>query len=183
MSSATNRILLAGFGGQGILFVGKFLASLGLEQEREVTWLPSYGPEMRGGTANCSVIISGERIGSPIVATPDILFCMNLPSLDKFEPQMEKNGVLFYDSSLIRRGPMRNDISAFGLPATQIATDHQMLSLASVILLGKLLRETDLCDRGVASTVMQSIIPERKKDLLAANLKALAMGFEYAAVK
>ncbi len=181
MSRATSRILLAGFGGQGILFVGKFLASLGLAQEREITWLPSYGPEMRGGTANCSVILSDERIGSPIVSTPDILFCMNLPSLDKFEPAMEKGGVLFYDSSLIHRAPGRGDISAFGVPATQIATDHQMLSLASVVLLGKLLRETRLCDESAAGGVMQGIIPERKKDLLAANLKALAMGFGYAA--
>jgi len=180
MNTSTNRILLAGFGGQGILFAGKFLASLGLSQGHEVSWLPSYGPEMRGGTANCSVILSTERIGSPIVSTPDTLICMNLPALDKFEPSMEIGGTLFYDSSLIHRNPIRGDISIFGIPATQIATDNQMSALANVVLLGKLLRETKLCDEETANSVMQSIIPERKKELLSANLKALALGFQYA---
>jgi 2-oxoglutarate ferredoxin oxidoreductase subunit gamma len=180
MSLAMNQILLAGFGGQGILFAGKFLASLGLSQNREVSWLPSYGPEMRGGTANCSVILSDERIGSPIVSAPDTLVCMNLPAMDKFEPAMEKGGLLFYDNSLILRKPERCDISAFGIPATQIATDNQMAALANVVLLGKLLRETKLCDEKVAGNVMQSIVPERKKDILTANLKALALGFQYA---
>ncbi|MCL1886284.1 MAG: 2-oxoacid:acceptor oxidoreductase family protein [Dehalococcoidia bacterium] len=179
MSADMKRILLAGFGGQGILFAGKFLASLGLAQEKEVSWLPSYGPEMRGGTANCSVILSNKRIGSPIVSTPDILVCMNLPALDKFETAMEKGGVLFYDSSLILRKPERSDICVFGIPSTQIATDNQMPALANVVLLGKLLRETHLCDEMTAGNVMQSIIPERKKDLLAANLKALTLGFQY----
>jgi len=178
---ATNRILLAGFGGQGILFAGKFLASLGLAQEREVSWLPSYGPEMRGGAANCSVILSDERIGSPIVSKPDILVCMNLPAMDMFERTMGKSGVLFYDNSLILHKPERSDISIFGIPATQIATDNQMPALANVVLLGKLLRETKLCDEVMSGTVMQNIIPERKKDLLSANLKALALGFQYVA--
>jgi len=176
-----HRILLAGFGGQGILFAGKFLASLGLEQNKEVSWLPSYGPEMRGGTANCSVILSDERIGSPIVSTPDTLICMNLPAMDKFEPSMEKGGLLFFDNSLVLRGPKRTDINAFGIPATQIATDNQMSALANVILIGKLLRETKLCDEIMAGRVMQSIVPERKKDILTANLKALNLGFQYAA--
>ncbi|MCL2706943.1 MAG: 2-oxoacid:acceptor oxidoreductase family protein [Dehalococcoidia bacterium] len=181
MSATINRILLAGFGGQGILFAGKFLASLGLVQEKEVSWLPSYGPEMRGGTANCSVILSDERIGSPIVSAPDILICMNLPALDKFEPAMARGGLLFYDSSLISRKPERCDISAFEIPATQIATDHQMAALANVVLLGKLLRETKLCDEMTAGGVMQNIIPERKKELLATNLNALSLGFRFAA--
>ncbi|MCL2150297.1 MAG: 2-oxoacid:acceptor oxidoreductase family protein [Dehalococcoidia bacterium] len=181
MSAETKRILLAGFGGQGILFAGKFLASLGLSQEREVSWLPSYGPEMRGGTANCSVIISRERIGSPIVSAPNILVCMNGPSLEKFEPAMEGGGVLFYDSSLINRQAVRDDISVFGIPATQMATDHQMAALANVVLLGKLLRETGLCDEGTAGQVMQDIVPGRKQDLLEANIRALALGFRYEA--
>jgi len=181
MSVATQRILLAGFGGQGILFTGKFLASLGLAQNREVSWLPSYGPEMRGGTANCSVILSDERIGSPIVSTPDTLICMNLPAMDKFEPAIEKGGLLFFDNSLVLRNPKRTDIKAFGIPATQIATDNQMSALANVVLLGKLLRETKLCDEIAAVSVMQSIVPDRKKDVLAANLKAITLGFQYTA--
>lgn len=180
MKTMTKRILLAGFGGQGILFAGKFLATLGLKQEREVSWLPSYGPEMRGGTANCSVIISGERIGSPIVTTPDILVCMNLPSLDKFEATVAGGGALFYDSSLILRKPERADIGLFGIPATRIAVEQQMASLANVVLLGRLLRETALCNQEEAGRVMQGIVPERKKDLLDLNLKALDLGFRYA---
>lgn len=179
--STTTQILLAGFGGQGILFAGKFIAYLGLAQALEVTWLPSYGPEMRGGTANCSVILSDVRIGSPIVSAPDVLFCMNFPSLDKFESAVQKNGMLFYDNSLAHRQSKRGDISVFSVPATQIATDNQMASLANVVLLGKLLRETRLCDKDAAGEVMKSIVPERKKDLLAANLKALAFGFQYEA--
>jgi 2-oxoglutarate ferredoxin oxidoreductase subunit gamma len=177
--TSTNRILLSGFGGQGILFAGKFLAALGLMQEREVSWLPSYGPEMRGGTANCSVILSDARIGSPIVSTPDILVCMNIPSMDKFEEAVEKNGALFYDSSLIHRQPSRTDIRKFGIPATQIATAYQMPALANVVLLGKLIKETKLCDENTAGRVMQSIVPERKQALLEANLKSLKLGFQY----
>jgi len=180
--SATTRILLAGFGGQGILFAGKFLASLGLTQEREVSWLPSYGPEMRGGTANCSVILSDVRIGSPIVSKPDVLVCMNMPSLDKFETAVVPGGVLFYDSSLISRQPTRSDIGIFGVPATQMAIDNQMAALANVVLLGKLLRETELCDEDTAGRVMKDIVPERKQGLLESNLKALALGFRYVAV-
>ena len=173
------RILLAGFGGQGILFAGKFLAYLGLHKGKEVSWLPSYGPEMRGGTANCSVILAEEGIGSPIVSTPDILICMNLPSMDKFEPDMEKDGVLFYDSSLINRKPERTDITAHGIPATQLASDNEMPALANVIMLGKAVKETDLCDLETARDVMRKIVPEKKQKLLQANLKALEIGYTY----
>ncbi len=173
-----KRILLAGFGGQGILFAGKMLALLGMNQEKQVSWLPSYGPEMRGGTANCSVILAEEAIGSPIVSTPDILMAMNLPSMDKFEPAMEAGGQLFYDSSLIQRQPTRGDIAAFGIPATQMASDAEMPSLANVILLAKLLRETGLCSLDEAKELMRGVVPERKQKLLDANLKALEMGFQ-----
>jgi len=178
-----NLILLAGFGGQGILFAGKFLATLGLWHNKETSWLPSYGPEMRGGTANCSVIIDHERIGSPIVSVPNILVCMNLPSMDKFEPTVERGGLLFYDSSLIRRSPSRDDVKSFGIPATQIATDNSMAALANVVMIGKLLRETKLCDQSTAAEVMKGIIPDRKKDLLASNLTALSLGFQYSNTK
>ena len=173
------RILLAGFGGQGILFAGKFLAYLGLYKGKEVSWLPSYGPEMRGGTANCSVILAEESIGSPIVSTPDILICMNLPSMDKFEPDMEKDGVLFYDSSLINRKPKRADITTHGIAATQLASDNEMPTLANVIMLGKTVKETGLCDLETAREVMQKIVPEKKQKLLQANLKALEIGYTH----
>ena len=99
----TTQLLLAGFGGQGILFAGKFLAYAGLLEGRQLSWLPSYGPEMRGGTANCSVILSDEPVGSPIVSNPDILVAMNLPSLDKYEDAVVPGGMIFVDSTLIKR--------------------------------------------------------------------------------
>ena len=179
MSAPTYRILLSGFGGQGVLFAGKFLASLGLAQEREVSWLPSYGPEMRGGSANCSVILSDDNIGSPVVLKPNILVCMNLPSLDKFESAVEVGGKLFFDSSLICRKPERRDIESIGIPATQIAVDNHMATLANVVLLGKLLQETGLCNEDVAGSVMQNLVPAGKRELLEANLKAMALGFRY----
>ncbi len=174
-----ERILLAGFGGQGILFAGKFLAMFGMSEEKQVSWLPSYGPEMRGGTANCSVILAEEPIGSPIVTTPDILIAMNLPSMDKFEPAVQKGGKLFYDSSLIPHGSDRGDIGVFGIPATQMASDNDMPTLANVIMLGKTLRESGLCNLETAQNVMRQVVPERKQKLLDANLKALELGFAY----
>ena len=173
-----KRILLAGFGGQGILFTGKFLAYLGLMEDKAVSWLPSYGPEMRGGTANCSVILADERIGSPIVDAPDILVCMNLPSLDKFESAVVPGGQLFMDSALIARGTTRTDIQAFSIPSTQIASDRGMPSLANMIMLGKVLKETKLCDRAMAEKVLRKIIPERKMDLLAKNMEAIDLGLK-----
>jgi 2-oxoglutarate ferredoxin oxidoreductase subunit gamma len=171
-----KRILLAGFGGQGILFAGKFLAYLGLMRGQEVSWLPSYGPEMRGGTANCSVILSDGRIGSPIVDTPDILICMNLPSLDKFETSVVPGGQLYTDSALIPRKTTREDIQAFAIPATQIASDHQMTKLANMILLGKVMRESGICTREEAEQVIKKLVPEKKQDLIAVNMQAIDFG-------
>ncbi len=173
----TKNLLLAGFGGQGILFAGKFMALLGMEQEYNVSWLPSYGPEMRGGTANCSVIITDESVGSPIVSAPDILVAMNLPSLDKFEPAMQAGGALFYDSSLITRACERSDVRAFGIPATQLASDNEMQSLANVVMLGKLLCETGMASLSEGQALMRKIVPESKQKLLELNFKALELGF------
>ena len=115
------RILVAGFGGQGVLFAGKFLASLGLLEGREVSWLPSYGPEMRGGTANCGVILSDLPVGSPIVSEPDVLIAMNLPSFQKYQPRVKSGGAIVYDSTLIPEAPDRADVRYFALPATRLA--------------------------------------------------------------
>jgi 2-oxoglutarate ferredoxin oxidoreductase subunit gamma len=173
-----KRILLAGFGGQGILFVGKFLATLGLQRGMQVSWLPSYGPEMRGGTANCSVVLSENRIGSPVVATPDILVCMNRPSLDKFEEAMAPGAQLYCDSTLVDRSAVRTDIAAFEIPATRMANDAGAPALANMVMLGKMLRESALCGLDEAEQVMRKITPERKKDLLAANMAAIKQGYE-----
>ena len=117
-----SKFLLAGFGGQGILFSGKLLAKLGMSAGKEVSWLPSYGPEMRGGTANCSVIIDDEMIGSPLVTTPDILVAFNLPSLEKFENKVVSGGSIFIDSSLINIKCSRDDVNAYYVPATELSS-------------------------------------------------------------
>ena len=119
-----SQILIAGFGGQGVLFTGRFIASDGLMRGKEVSWLPSYGPEMRGGTANCSVIISDTSIGSPIVNNPDILIAMNLPSLDKFENAVVAGGSIFIDSSLVERKAVRDDVKSFYIPSTALAHEN-----------------------------------------------------------
>jgi len=173
------NILLAGFGGQGILFAGRLLAHIGLSDGLEVSWLPSYGPEMRGGTANCGVIISKERIGSPIVPNPEVLVCMNLPSLDKFEKSMTPRGTLFVDSSLVTRGPERDDLTFHAVPATRIASDSGIAKLASLIVIGKLLRETGLCGLDKAEQAMRGIVPERHKDLVAQNMQAIELGYAF----
>lgn len=173
-----SKILLAGFGGQGILFAGKFLSYIGLFRGQEVSWLPSYGPEMRGGTANCSVILSDTRIGSPIVSSPDILMCMNRPSLDKFEPTVVPGGQVFIDSALVDRDVERTDVTAYAIPATQLASDGGMSQLANMIMVGKMMRKADICDMETAEKVLAKIIPEKKKDLLAANMKALGIGYD-----
>jgi len=174
------NILLAGFGGQGILFAGKFLAYVGLFGGQEVSWLPSYGAEMRGGTANCSVILSKERIGSPMVPNPDVFVCMNLPSLDKFEKGIVPGGMLLADSSLITRQPVRDDIVSHAVPATQLASDAGMVKLANMIMIGKLMRESGLCDPSEAERVMRSIIPESRKALVAQNMHAIELGYGFA---
>ena len=135
------NILFAGFGGQGILFAGKFVAYKGLLENKQVSWLPSYGPEMRGGTANCSVIVSDEPIGSPIVSNPDVLVAMNLPSLDRYENEVVSGGKIFVDSTLITRKVERTDVDVYYIPATEIANEKGISTLANMIITGKLLKE------------------------------------------
>ena len=132
----TTQLLIAGFGGQGVLFAGKFLAYKGLIEGRQLSWLPSYGPEMRGGTANCSVILSDEPVGSPIVSKPDALIVMNLPSLDKYEDSVVSGGSVFVDSTLIERKLRRDDVKAFYVPATALANELGTPSLANMIMVG-----------------------------------------------
>ena len=174
---ATTQILIAGFGGQGVLFTGKFLAYAGLLEGRELSWLPSYGPEMRGGTANCSVILSDTPVGSPIVTNPDVLIAMNLPSLDKFEPDVVPGGKIFIDSSLIGRKAARSDVEAFYVPATAMASDEKLDGLANMIMLGKVLKETGVVDYGDVEATMKKVVSARHADLLQHNLRAVALGF------
>ncbi len=176
---AQTQIIFAGFGGQGILFSGKFLAYDGLISDKQVSWLPSYGPEMRGGTASCSVVFSDEMIGSPIVEKPDILVVMNLPSLDKYENAVAPGGKIFYDSTLIERSVARTDVEVFAIPATKLAADNNMPTLANMILLGKMIKETGIINEENIPKIVDKIVSARHQDLKELNIKALAMGAEY----
>lgn len=175
----TTNILIAGFGGQGVLFAGKFLAYGGLMLEKQVSWLPSYGPEMRGGTANCSVILSDTPVGSPIVVEPDILVAMNLPSFQKYQPAVKPGGVLLLDATLIAQKPDRTDVTVFAVPATGMAKDAGLTSLANMILAGKLLRECLPELSAVSEKAIQKVVPPRKAQLIEANQKAVALGQAY----
>ena len=173
---STTSVLIAGFGGQGILFAGKFLAYKGLLEDKNVSWLPSYGPEMRGGTASCNVIISDEPVGSPIVSKPDILIAMNLPSLDKYENSVAPGGTIFIDSSLIDRKIQREDVKAFYIPATRLASDNGMSTLANMIIMGKLLSETQGFDDEEVTAALKKVISAKHVDMLDLNLAALQLG-------
>ena len=175
----TNQILIAGFGGQGVLFAGKFLAYKGLLEEKQISWLPSYGPEMRGGTANCSVIISDEPVGSPIVSNPDALIAMNLPSLDKYEPAVAPGGKVFIDSTLIDRKALRDDIDAYYIPATKMAADAGIPTLANMIILGKMIKETGAVSFENLLDAMKKVVSAKRAELMDINIKALETGYNY----
>ena len=175
---ATTQYLFAGFGGQGILFSGKFLAYKGLTEEKQVSWLPSYGPEMRGGTASCSVIISDTPVGSPIVSKPDVLVAMNLPSLDKYEDSVVSGGTIFVDSSLIERKVNRTDVNVHYIPATKLASDNNMPTLANMIIVGKILKELGGYDEQSVITALSKVISAKHADMLNVNLKAMQIGAE-----
>ncbi|MBQ3356159.1 MAG: 2-oxoacid:acceptor oxidoreductase family protein [Oscillospiraceae bacterium] len=174
----TTQILIAGFGGQGILFAGKFLANKGLLEGRQLSWLPSYGPEMRGGTANCSVVLSDEPVGSPIVNKPDVLIVMNLPSLDKYEDAVVPGGTIFVDSTLIGRKVRRNDVRVFYLPATQLAQRNGIATLANMIMIGKVLKECDFTGFDNIEDAVRTVVSAKHADLFDVNLKALKLGYE-----
>ena len=173
----TVQILIAGFGGQGVLFAGKFLAYKGLLENRQLSWLPSYGPEMRGGTANCSVILSDTPIGSPIVTSPDLLMVMNLPSLDKYEDSCAPGGKIFVDSTLIERKVRRTDVDAFYIPATKMAADAGVPTLANMIMVGKMIRESNVVSHDDLEEAMKKVVSARHADLAQANLKAVEAGY------
>ena len=173
------QILIAGFGGQGVLFAGKFLATKGLIEGKNVSWLPSYGPEMRGGTANCSVIISDDPVGSPIVNEPNCLVAMNLPSLRRYENSVVPGGMILVDSTLIEEKVERSDVSVFYVPATKMAKDEGFSTLANMILCGKLIKESADLKFENTDEALKKVIPPRKANLLDINLKALKVGYEF----
>ena len=174
------EIVIAGFGGQGVLFAGQLLAYAGMAEGRHVTWIPSYGPEMRGGTAHCTVIISDEEIGSPLVRHPQIALVLNPPSMEKYAPQVKPSGWLIVDSSLVVERSGRADIHEVDVPAKDMAAELGMPQAANVVMIGTLLAET-----GVAQVeTVERILTERfahKPDVAEANRQALRLGMEFAA--
>ena len=176
---STTSMLIAGFGGQGILFTGKFLAYKGLVEDKEVSWLPSYGPEMRGGTASCSVITSDTPVGSPIVSAPDVLVAMNLPSLDKYEDAVVPGGKIFVDSTLIDRKVKRTDVEVYYIPATKLASDNDMPTLANMIIAGKLLAVTDGFSEESVNAALGKVISAKRADMLEVNKMAMKLGADY----
>ena len=175
----TTQILIAGFGGQGILFSGKFLAYKGLTEDLQVSWLPSYGPEMRGGTANCNVILSDLPVGSPIITAPDVLVAMNLPSLQKYVNTVVKGGQIYVDSSLIDVKVERDDVEVFYIPATQMAKDEGIGTLANMIIVGHLLENHPELSFEGTDAVVDSLVPPKKAALKELNMKALNLGKNY----
>jgi len=174
------EIIIAGFGGQGVLFAGQILAFAGMDNGKEVTWMPSYGPEMRGGTANCTVIIADEEIGSPLVRNPQAAIVMNLPSLDKYEPMVRPGGVLIINSSLVNRSAVRTDIEALSIPAQEIAEEIGNRRLTNIVMLGALLQKLPILSLEAIEQALQNHLPERHRRLLPSNIKALQQGAAFA---
>lgn len=172
------EIILAGFGGQGILFTGKMLAFAAMLKEKQLSWLPSYGPEMRGGTANCHVIIDSQPIGSPIVTAPDILVAMNKPSLDKFEQTVKKGGYIFVDKSLIDRDVKRDDVKAVYINSTEIADGIGNKGLANMVMLGAVLKATGVFSIEEINDTMKKSLPKSKQQLAETNMQAVGEGYK-----
>ncbi|MBQ8301602.1 MAG: 2-oxoacid:acceptor oxidoreductase family protein [Clostridia bacterium] len=172
------EVILAGFGGQGILFTGKILAYAAMLTGKKLSWLPSYGPEMRGGTANCHVIIDDNPIGSPIVTNPDILIVMNRPSLDKFESAVTKDGYVFVDSSLVDREVARDDVKSVYINATEIADSIGNKGLANMVMLGAVLKKTEVFTLEEIEETMKKSLPASKLSLVEANMKAVNEGYK-----
>lgn len=175
-----TEIVLSGFGGQGALFAGQLLAYAAMDAGMIVTWIPSYGPEMRGGTANCTVIISDEEIGSPLVLNPKAVIALNLPSLEKYEPLVQPGGVLVANASLVNRGSLRDDIESVFIPANEMAEAIGNKRLINMITLGALLQKLPILTIKAMERALEEHLPERHRRLLAENIQAINQGAEFA---
>ncbi len=174
-----QEVIIAGFGGQGVLFAGQLLAYAGMDEGKQVTWIPSYGPEMRGGTANCTVVISDEEIGSPFVKNPAAVIAMNLPSLDKYEHLVKPGGILVVNSSMINREIIRQDIKVVSIPANEVAESIGSKRAVNMVMLGGLLGNMELLSLAAMETALKGHLPERHQKFLAGNLEALQQGAAY----
>ena len=176
-----QEVIIAGFGGQGVLFTGLLLTYAGMDAGKEVTWIPSYGPEMRGGTANCTVVISDEEIGSPFVLNPTAVIAMNLPSLEKFEDLVKPGGVLVVNTSMVNRRVDRDDITVVNVPANDIAEAIGNKRAVNMVMLGALLGNSDILSLEALEAALEVHLPERHKKTLPMNKEALRQGAAYKA--
>lgn len=172
------KAVMAGFGGQGTLFAGKLMAYAGLIEGREVSWFPSYGPEMRGGTANCSVTMSDELIGSPLVTEPDVVVAMNQPSFDKFIDVVKPGGVVVADTSMAVDLGNREDVKVIGIPATGIAEEAGLAGLANIVLMGRLFAEVPFCEEATLDAAFGKCIPPKRAAMIEKNKQAFKLGTE-----
>jgi len=175
-SRRQEEIIISGFGGQGTLFAGQLLAYAAMDSGHHVTWIPSYGPEMRGGTARCTVIVSDEEIGSPLVRRPSASIVLNLPSMEAFEPAVKPGGVLVVNSSLVPQKSKRGDIRVFYVPATDMAEELGNVRLANVLCLGALVQATGVVSVEAVEQALDDHLPERHRKLLGPNKEALGKG-------
>jgi len=173
-----ERIIISGFGGQGIMLIGRLLAYAGMIEGKKVAWMPSYGPEMRGGTANCTVIISSNEIGSPIVSHPKILIAMNQPSLDKFEANVSDDGLIILNNSLIEREIKRNDVKVIKIPADDIAHKLGNSRAANMVILGAYVEQSEIVKMETIFKALEKALAGRNKKLLELNKEALKQGAE-----
>lgn len=174
-----TEILLSGFGGQGALFAGQLLSYSAMDSGKEVTWIPSYGPEMRGGTANCTVVIADEEIGSPFVQNPAAVVVMNLPSLDKYESILKPGGLLVINSSMINRAPARTDLKLVSIPASEIAQKLGDTRMTNMVLVGGLLANLPVLEIETVEKSLREHLPARHHKLLPLNYQAIRKGAEY----
>lgn len=174
-----KSVIISGFGGQGALFAGQLLTYAANDEGLHVTWIPSYGPEMRGGTAHCTVIIADEPIGSPLVRNPDVVLAMNLPSADKYEPLVKPSGLLVANGSFVKRPIQRHDIDVIVIPANDIAEKKGNVRLANVVMLGAMLAVTELLPVAAIERALEAHLPARHRKLLPANKAALQMGASF----
>lgn len=174
----TTEIVVSGFGGQGALFAGQLLAEAAMQEGKHVTWLPSYGPEMRGGTAHCVVIVSDELIGSPIVERPRVVLALNQPSMDKYEPLLAPGGLIIWNQSLIDPGPSRADLVSIPVPANQIAEELGTARMANVVMAGALLGAQPVIAVESFLSAIEDKLPEKHRALLGPNQEAVRRGLE-----
>lgn len=174
----TQEIIIAGFGGQGVLSMGKILAYAGLMENKEVTWMPAYGPEQRGGTANCTVIVSDDRISSPVLSTYDTAILLNQPSIDKFESMVKPGGTLIYDSFGVATPPQRQDIHCYSIQAMETAAELNMNKTFNMIVLGGYLKVHPIVSIDAVMKALRKTLPERHHHLLPANEAAIMKGLE-----